>query len=214
MASLADLDLYNSRMPRRYLFSWRPLFIFFLAELTANKNIKFLDQPVHLRILIMTFAVINISRIGDLHIAFRWLLVRYIYWFYWTLVISLASLQYAWTQRLIILLTGLWPSKRLTGGKCQCHINLWLLQQWLTLGLLNKLRCHAHFQFTANQITWSRLLIQIHILNGKQCRSRSVCFFRSQLIWIYTVCKGRVYPGSAGQGLKGLYSPSSMLISD
>ena len=23
----------------------------------------------------------------------------------------------------------------------------------------------------------------------------------SQLIWIYTVCKGRVYPGSAGQGL-------------
>ena len=25
--------------------------------------------------------------------------------------------------------------------------------------------------------------------------------FRSQLIWIYTVCKGRAYPGSAGQGL-------------
>ena len=24
---------------------------------------------------------------------------------------------------------------------------------------------------------------------------------RSQLIWIYTVCKGQVYPGSAGQGL-------------
>ena len=38
--------------------------------------------------------------------------------------------------------------------------------------------------------------------NGKQCRSRSVGFFRSQLIWIYTVCKCRVYPGSAGQGLK------------
>ena len=70
----------------------------------------------------------------------------------------------------------------------------------LTLVLLNKLRCHAHFQFTANQITWSRLLIQIHIPNDKQCRSRSVGFFRSQLIWIYTVCKGRVYPGSAGQG--------------
>ena len=34
----------------------------------------------------------------------------------------------------------------------------------------------------------------------KQCRSTSV-FWRSQLIWIYTVCKGRVYPGSAGQGL-------------
>ena len=25
--------------------------------------------------------------------------------------------------------------------------------------------------------------------------------FRSQLIWIYTVCKGKIYPGSAGQGL-------------
>ena len=24
---------------------------------------------------------------------------------------------------------------------------------------------------------------------------------RSQLIWIYTVCKGSAYPGSAGQGL-------------
>ena len=71
----------------------------------------------------------------------------------------------------------------------------------LTLVLLNKLRCHAYFQFSANQVTWSSLLIQIHILNGKQCRSRSVGFFRSQLIWIYTVCKCRVYPGSAGQGL-------------
>ena len=71
----------------------------------------------------------------------------------------------------------------------------------LTLVMLNKLICHTHFQFLANQTTWSRLLIQIHILNGKQCRSRSVGFSRSQLIWIYTVCKGRVYLGSAGQGL-------------
>ena len=53
----------------------------------------------------------------------------------------------------------------------------------------------------ANWIAWSRLLIQIHILNDKQCRSRSVGFFRSQLIWIYTVCEGRTYPGSAGPGL-------------
>ena len=29
-------------------------------------------------------------------------------------------------------------------------------------------------------------------------------FIRSQLIWIYTVYKGRVYPGSAGQGLNTL----------
>ena len=34
----------------------------------------------------------------------------------------------------------------------------------------------------------------------KQCRSRSVGFF-SQLIWIYSVCNGRIYLGSAGQGL-------------
>ena len=71
----------------------------------------------------------------------------------------------------------------------------------LTLVMLNELICHAYFQFSANQTTWSRLLVLIHILNDKQCRSRSVGFFRSQLIWIYTVCKYRVYPGSAGQGL-------------
>ena len=40
---------------------------------------------------------------------------------------------------------------------------------------------------------------------GKECRSRSVGFLRSQLIWIYTLCKGRVYPGSAGLGLRVLY---------
>ena len=49
----------------------------------------------------------------------------------------------------------------------------------LTLVLLNKLRSHAHFWFSANQITWFWILIQIHILNDKQCRSRSVGFFRS-----------------------------------
>ena len=42
----------------------------------------------------------------------------------------------------------------------------------LTLVMLK--RCHSHFQFSANRITWSRLLIQIHILNGKQCRSRQL----------------------------------------
>ena len=48
-------------------------------------------------------------------------------------------------------------------------------------------------------------LIQIIDINSytecKHCRSRSFGFFRSQLIWICTVCKGRVYPGSAGQVL-------------
>ena len=49
----------------------------------------------------------------------------------------------------------------------------------LTLVLLNKLRCHALFKFSANQITWSRLLIWIHILNCKQCRSNSVGFLEA-----------------------------------
>ena len=40
----------------------------------------------------------------------------------------------------------------------------------LTIVMLSKLRCHAHFLFSATQITWSRLLTQIHILNDKQCR--------------------------------------------
>ena len=31
--------------------------------------------------------------------------------------------------------------------------------------MLNKIRCHAHFYFSANQITWSTLLIQIPIFN-------------------------------------------------
>ena len=41
-------------------------------------------------------------------------------------------------------------------------------------------------------------------LNDKQCRSRSVGSWRSQLIWINTICKDRAYPGSAGPGLKML----------
>ena len=44
--------------------------------------------------------------------------------------------------------------------------------------------------------------MQIHVSNDKQCRSGSVGFFRCQLIWIYTLFKGRVYQSSAGQGLK------------
>ena len=74
----------------------------------------------------------------------------------------------------------------------------------LTLVMLNKLKCHTHFQLSANQIAWSRLLIQIQILNNKQWRSRSVGFFRSQLNWIYTVFKSSAYPGSAGLGLMPL----------
>ena len=71
----------------------------------------------------------------------------------------------------------------------------------LTHVMLNKLWCHAHFCLSANQVTWFRLLIQIHILNDKQYRSTSFGFLRSQLIWIYTVCKGREYLDSEEPGL-------------
>ena len=70
----------------------------------------------------------------------------------------------------------------------------------LTLVLLNKLRCHTLFKFSANQITWSRLLIQIHILNGKQCRSRSVGFFKPTDLDLHCL-QNRTYPGSTGLGL-------------
>ena len=52
-----------------------------------------------------------------------------------------------------------------------------------TLVLLNKLRCHTHFWLSANQITWSRVLIQIHILEDKQLRSRSVGFFTGSTLF-------------------------------
>ena len=40
-------------------------------------------------------------------------------------------------------------------------------------------------------------IVDINSHNGKQCRSRSVGFFRSPLIWIYTVCKGRTSGSSS-----------------
>ena len=70
----------------------------------------------------------------------------------------------------------------------------------LVIVLLHKLRGHAHFLFSANQITRSGLLLWICMLNSKQC----------QLIWIYTVYKGRVYPGSAGKGLFNKSSGNAM----
>ena len=57
----------------------------------------------------------------------------------------------------------------------------------LTLVVLNKLRCHAHFTFSANQFTGSRLLIQIQVLNGTDLNLH--CFQR------------QCYPGSAELGL-------------
>ena len=68
----------------------------------------------------------------------------------------------------------------------------------LTLVMQNKLRFHTHFYLPADQITWCKLLMQIRMLNDKQCRTRSVGF------WRYTVFEGRTYPGSAGPGLNYL----------
>ena len=62
-------------------------------------------------------------------------------------------------------------------------------------------------------VSQSNCLIQVVDTNShtewqtKQCRSRSVGFWRSQLIWIYIVWIGRAYPGSAGPGLMLMYQP-------
>ena len=71
-----------------------------------------------------------------------------------------------------------WWSEKMVKLKTN-HKNFFYQKQWqlwqciflLNLVLLNKLRCHTHFYFSANQITWSRL-IQIHKVNDKQWRSR------------------------------------------
>ena len=81
------------------------------------------------------------------------------------------------------------------------------------LFMLNKLRCHAHFFLSANQIAWSRLLIQIHTLNGKQCRSRLVGFWRSQLIWIYTLLQSQDISRFSRTKVNISYSPQIILFS-
>ena len=68
----------------------------------------------------------------------------------------------------------------------------------LTIVMLNKFHTILIFRQSDHLI---QIMDKNDILNNKQCRSRSVGFFRSQLIWVYTVCKGKVYPGSEGQGL-------------
>ena len=59
-----------------------------------------------------------------------------------------------------------------------------------------------------------RVVDQVLIFNDKQCKLRSVTFFRSQLIWICTVCKDRAHPVSAGPGLpfKLTFTFSSMFL--
>ena len=67
----------------------------------------------------------------------------------------------------------------------------------LTFTMLNKLICHAHFYFSANQITLSRLLIQIQIFNDSADPDQELNNLALQM----DVCKGRAYQGSARLGL-------------
>ena len=62
--------------------------------------------------------------------------------------------------------------------------------------MLNKLRCHA---MPLSNFQPIKLLDPDCWYKFTYWMANSL---RSQLIWIYTVCKGRVYLGSAGQGLK------------
>ena len=61
-------------------------------------------------------------------------------------------------------------------------INKYLLDthSTLTLILLINLISHTHFWLSANQITSYNLFVQIHNLNGKQCRSWSDGFFTAR----------------------------------
>ena len=77
-----------------------------------------------------------------------------------------------------------------------CCVLAWMLSatillSTLTLILLSNLISHTHFWISTNQITSYNVFIQIHKLTDKQCRSWSDGFFRSHLIWSYTVCKSR-----------------------
>ena len=84
------------------------------------------------------------------------------------------------------------------GHKVKCWWSFGIKEKCKSLTCCKKSRCHTHLTFSANQITSSRPLIPIHILNvinNKQCISRSFGFF---FFRIYTVCKGTAYPRSAG----------------
>ena len=76
-----------------------------------------------------------------------------------------------------------------------------LLYYTLTLVMLNKLRCHPTSNFQPIRLLDPGVWYKFAYLMANSADPKSVGFFRSQLIWIYTVFKGRVYPGSAGQGL-------------
>ena len=73
----------------------------------------------------------------------------------------------------------------------------------LTLVLLNKLRRHPTSNFQPIRLLELESCYKFTYL---MANSADPDQFRSQQIWICTVCKARVYPGSAGQGLNMIIS--------
>ena len=64
---------------------------------------------------------------------------------------------------------------------CFAHLQFYLLHT-----------CHTSHCETKYHRIWlfcNPFLIEFHIFNDKQCRSRSAGFFRSQLIWIYSLLR-------------------------
>ena len=81
--------------------------------------------------------------------------------------------------------------------RCFCHLVV------LPLTMRNKLRCHAHFyNFHPIRLLdpgcWYKFT---YLITNRADQDQ----FRSHLICIYNVCKGRAYPGSAGLELKFLF---------
>ena len=60
----------------------------------------------------------------------------------------------------------------------------------------------CHFLISANQIAWSKLLIQIHLWMTNSADPDHLASDEAHLIWIYTGLQRKGYPGPAGSGLK------------
>ena len=60
-----------------------------------------------------------------------------------------------------LLLIGSSGHRQSAKAKISLHRDIFPISP-LTLVLLNKLRCHAHFQFSANQVTCQIVVINLH----------------------------------------------------
>ena len=79
----------------------------------------------------------------------------------------------------------------------------------LTLLMLNKLRCNAHFKFPANQITWSDFLIEIHIFNDKHADPDQLAFSN----WSGSTLFAKSRSCSAREGLINKWTVTSENVS-